>query len=80
MAKKRSQETSAGAIVALCNPLTLTQVVAEMLTDGCAVMFGQTRDGAKLIVTIYDGDDREKEYIEDVEELESFLNGYRKAV
>lgn len=76
MPRKKS-ETSAAMIWQEADPTVVGGAVAQILSQGGAAMFGQTRDNAKLIVTVYLDGDQEKEYCEDAKELEAFLGAYR---
>lgn len=49
--------------------------VQAVVGDGGAIMFGMTSDGGALVVTLYEGDDRKKEYLHGHEEIEQFLMG-----
>lgn len=51
----------------------LAETLALALDQGAAVMFGATRDGNTLIITLLDGDLREKVYIEDMDDYRQTL-------
>ena len=67
MARKKIVITAAGLVHGL-DPLTMQRGIEAVLTQGGAVMLGQTRDQAKLIVTTYLDGDKEVEYLDSTED------------
>lgn len=55
----------------------MINVLTRVLSEGGAVMFGQTRDNSKLIVTVYLDGEQDKEYCEDIKAAEAFLAQYQ---
>lgn len=49
------------------DPLGLAAAVAAVIGSGDAIMFGRTRDGGCMVITILSGDDRRKFYPDDVD-------------
>jgi len=49
------------------------EVVAAVTRDGSAVLFGTTRDGGALVVTICAGDERIKFYASDPQEVADMI-------
>lgn len=45
----------------------LADTLALVVNSGAAIMLGATRDGNTLVVTLLDGDVREKQYCEDLD-------------
>lgn len=76
MARKKS-DTTADGIMTLVDGTLLQAAICQILTQGGAVMFGQTRDQEKLIITVYLDGDQEKEYAEGADEAEKFLALYK---
>jgi len=42
---------------------TMRDFIAQLTDAGCGVLFSRTTDGGALVVSVYAGDDRSKEYI-----------------
>lgn len=74
---KAKAETTAREIYEQSDALVITRAVSAVLSQGGAVMFGQTRDQEKLIVTVYLDGDQDKEYCDDPKDLEEFLGAYQ---
>lgn len=74
---KEGSHVSASEIMANIDVGILCSVTAQVLVDGGAVMFGQTRDKEKLIVTVYMDGERNVEYCSDAAEAEAFLASWR---
>lgn len=76
---KRPKETSitAAEVFAAVDGTVFANSVVNILKQGGAVMLGQTRDNAKLIVTVYLDGDQDKEYCEDAQEAIGFLAAYQ---
>lgn len=64
MRAKKPSLTAAG-ILLQCDPVTICSGIEAVMTQGGAVMLGQTRDQGKLIVTVYLEGDRTVEYCDD---------------
>lgn len=75
--KKAKADTTARDIFENADSLVIGRAVSAVLSQGGAVMFGQTRDQEKLIVTVYLDGDQEKEYCSDPGELVDFLGTYQ---
>lgn len=69
VARKKSTGTTAALIMVATDESKLRHAIAEVLSQGGAIMFGQTRDNEKLIVTTYIDGDKDAEYCEDAEEF-----------
>lgn len=54
-------------------PEYLADAVTGVLSAGDAVMFGCTSDGGAVCVTIFDGDQRHKNYFSKPDELNQFF-------
>lgn len=48
----------------------LAHVLDAVCRAGCAIMFGHTRDGGAVVITVLDGDNRYKQYCANADELE----------
>jgi hypothetical protein len=53
----------------------LVDAILALLSAGCGVMFGRTRDGGAIAITIFDGDDRARTYADDSIALDDWANG-----
>lgn len=42
----------------------------KVLSTGCAIMFGLTRDGGAMVLTVLDGDERHRTYCSNQSELD----------
>lgn len=51
----------------------LVEAIDAALKAGCAIMFGQSRDGGTLVITILDGDARHRTYCSSEEELDAAI-------
>lgn len=58
---------------------TVWRVVLEVTTKGDAVMFGRTRDGGAVVLTVLSGDDRVRQYATGAEEIAELLRLVREA-
>lgn len=67
------ERVSKGSAPELASIAMATQAVDITLKAGCAVMFGHTRDGGAICITILDGDDRHRTYCSSEEELDQAL-------
>lgn len=76
MAKRAKSETTASGVWAGCDIVAVSTSVAAILDRGGAVMFGQTRDQARLIVTVYENGERDVEYVDNPDSLMAFLATY----
>lgn len=47
----------------------LAEILDNIVRSGCAIMFGETRDGGAMVITILDGDNRHRTYCHDVDEV-----------
>jgi hypothetical protein len=54
----------------LADTAMVAQAIDRVLTSGCAIMLGQTRDGGALVITILEGDNRHRTYCSDEQELD----------
>lgn len=57
------------------NPTLLTATVSALVEDGCAALFGRSRDGGTLVLTVCDGDERIKYYAASSQEMDGHLAG-----
>lgn len=55
----------------------LMDAIAVVCSSGCAVLFSPTSDGGALSVTVYHGDERDKDYASSAEEFASLLLAVR---
>ena len=69
--KPRMNEGQQAANVSwgLANPEMLAWCIASVVKDGGALIFGTTRDGGALSITVLYGDDKEKYYITPSDDL-----------
>lgn len=49
------------------------QAIDRVITAGCAVMLGRTRDEGAIVITILDGSDRHRTYCSNDEELDAAI-------
>lgn len=76
--KKREQSgLTAKDIFVATDKTMLNNAIEAILSQGGAVMLGQTRDNEKLIVTVYLDGDNDKEYCEDARDVENFVGQYQ---
>jgi hypothetical protein len=52
---------------------TFATVIDEVLSHGCAVLLGHTRDGGALVCTILDGEVRHRSYASSEQELDEMM-------
>lgn len=52
-----------------------TEAILTLLSADCGVMFGRTRDGGAVAITIYDGEARSRTYAADSIEMDDWANG-----
>lgn len=71
--KSKRQGQTAVSLFDLADGPQVLAGISAILRLGGAVMFGQTRDGMKLIVTAYLNGDKEQEYCEDPSDVVSAL-------
>lgn len=71
--KRKKDETTAALIAQAMPHEALHKAITEVLVKGGAVMVGQTRDNAKLILTVYLDGDKEVEYCDDAQDAIDFL-------
>lgn len=57
----------------------LWRAVTAATDAGDAVMFGKTRDGGAVVLTVLSGDDRIRSYAHDASEIAELLKGLRAA-
>jgi len=58
----------------------LWRTLCEVSSAGDALMFGRTRDGGALVVTVLSGDERVQNYATGPEEVSALLARIREAV
>jgi len=58
----------------------LWRTVCEATSAGDALMFGRTRDGGALVLTVLSGDERVRNYATGAEEVSALLARIREAV
>lgn len=63
------ERKNALVILEACPPQKIKTFLIDIITQGGAVMLGQTRSGKALVLTTFLDDERTKEYPEDLEEL-----------
>jgi hypothetical protein len=51
--------------------------IDAVLRAGCAIIFGHTRDGGAVCITILDGNDRHRSYCSNDQELDSAISALR---
>lgn len=54
----------------LADTAMVAQAIDRVLTAGCAIMFGHTRDGGALVITILEGENRHRTYCASDQELD----------
>jgi len=64
---------SIGRAPELTSTVTLGAVLDEVLSHGCAVMLGHTRDGGALVCTVLDGEERHRSYASSEQELDAMM-------
>lgn len=80
MPRPRKQDKpaiSAKEIYAAIDTTVLFNAVQSIIGQGGALMFGQTRDNSKLIITVYLDGDQDKEYCDDAKSAVDFLSQYQ---
>lgn len=73
MAKARPAHDSLEWV--LVSPRKIMTLLAYAQACGDACMFGQTRDGSALIITVYSGQERHPYYAGGVPDMEAILDG-----
>lgn len=58
----------------LANCSNTAGALDRVLSCGCAVMLGHTRDGGALVITILDGPDRHRTYCSSMDELDTAIS------
>lgn len=58
---------------------TLWRTIQEVTAQGDAIMFGLTRDGGAVVLTVLSGDERVKQYATGEEEIAALLRLVREA-
>jgi len=58
----------------------LWRTISEVTSAGDALMFGRTRDGGALVLTVLSGDERVRNYATGAEEVAALLARVREAV
>lgn len=58
----------------------LWRTVCEVTSAGDALMFGRTRDGGALVLTVLSGEERVRNYASNAEEIADLLKRLREAV
>jgi hypothetical protein len=54
-------------------PKLTLDTLALVVSNGAAVILSGTRDGSALVITLLDGDDKDKVYCEDVDDVREAL-------
>lgn len=75
--RKTQPSVTAAEIYKSADNLVISAAVQAVLSQGGAIMLGQTRDNAKLIVTVYLDGEQDKEYCDDVEQFIGFIGQYQ---
>lgn len=79
--KSQSASSTNAADIIRKGPAKLLQdTLAAIVGAGPAVMFGATRDGSAIVVTFLDGQDRNKAYIEDLDQWRQCLTDLAASV
>jgi hypothetical protein len=75
--KRDASGITASELFLSIDSVVLFNAVRQILSQGGAVMLGQTRDNSKLILTVYLDGEQDKEYCEDVQSVIDFLGQYQ---
>lgn len=75
--KRELPAVSATDIFNSCDSTVVLNAIGSVLSQGGAVMLGQTRDNSKLILTVYLDGEQDKEYCDDVKQVVDFLGQYQ---
>lgn len=68
-----AKQTTAPDLLTGAPPKLFLDTLALVIGQGAAVMLGGTRDGSAIVLTLLDGDRRDKVYIHDKDELREAL-------
>jgi len=63
----------AKGVVSKAPPKLFLDTLALVIASGAAIMLGATRDGNTLVITLLDGELRDKVYITDLDEMRQAL-------
>lgn len=63
----------AASVITKCPPKLFLDTLGLVVTSGAAIMLGATRDGNTLVMTLLDGELRDKVYITDLDEMRQAL-------
>lgn len=72
-AADKAATTTAPDLLRGAPPKLTLDTLACVIGQGAAVMIGGTRDGSALVITLLDGDTRDKVYCHDKDELRAAL-------
>ncbi len=75
--KRDASDLTATEIFSEVDTTVLNNALRQILSQGGAVMLGQTRDQSKLILTVYLDGEQDKEYCESVKDVIEFLGQYQ---
>lgn len=75
--RKNVPAITAAEIYKTADHTVISSAFLAILSQGGAVMIGQTRDNAKLILTVYLDGEQDKEYCDDVQQVVAFLGQYQ---
>lgn len=69
----RERVKTASELLRKAPPKLLLDTLALVIDSGAAVILAATRDGGALVLTLLDGDDKDKVYCENAEEVREAL-------
>lgn len=69
----REKVHTAAEVLRKAPPKLTLDTLACVVDNGAAVILSGTRDGGALVITLLDGDDKDKVYCEDVDDLREAL-------
>ena len=75
--KRDASDITASELFHSLDSVVLYNATKAILSQGGAVMIGQTRDQSKLILTVYLDGEQDKEYCDDVQDVINFLGQYQ---
>lgn len=70
---KREKVKHAAEVIRKAPPVLLLGTLASVIDQGAALIFSATRDGGAVVLTLLDGDTKDKVYCENMDDLRTAL-------
>lgn len=75
LSKVAAARAGEAADITSVDPRVIGMCVMSVVRAGAAIMFSQTSDGGAISITLFDNNERTKEYLHRGDEIEQYLTG-----